>query len=188
MNKILRGITPLFSLLLVVSCTMPETRIYSINVPPDNIAHQPVKQGLVTLRVISPRYLSQPYIAHRLSPYQLEISRYAKWDSSPADMVREVFREMLYSTFQYVRTSSYAVEGSQLLTVNLKRFERVDEVYGELLFDAILFSAEGKEINRNTTQKRVLLETTDDAGLAKGLSSALSESVREFVKGLGSRI
>jgi uncharacterized lipoprotein YmbA len=143
---------------------------------------------MITLRVQSPRYLAQPYIAHRISPYQLDISRYAKWDSAPVDMVREIFKDSLSVVCQDVRTSNFAPEGSLVLNINLKRFERVEDSYAELAFDAELYSPEGKELYHIQKQKKVQLDTNDFAGVAKGLSSALNESVKEVLAGLGSKI
>jgi len=176
------------SILTAVSCSMPETKIYSLHMPADAGKAAARKQAMITVRVQSPRYLAQPYVAHRLSAYQLDISRYAKWDSAPAEMVKEVFRDSLAAVYQDVRASNFTSEGSYVLSVNLKRFERADESYAELMLDAVLSSSEGKELQRFEVQKKVQIETKDPAGLAKGLSSALSESVKEVVAGVNSRI
>lgn len=178
----------LIGVLLMTACSMPETRIYSLHLPADNNKAQTRKQAMITLRVESPRYLAQPYIAHRLSPYQLDISRYAKWDASPVEMVREIFRDSLSGVYQDVRASNYVSEGSFVLNINLKRFERVDDSYAELAFDAVLNSAEGRELYRIEEQKKVQIDTKDPAGVAKGLSAALSESVKEVLAGMGSKI
>ena len=182
-----RGIV-LLGVLVMAACSMPETRIYSLHMPADNNTVQVRKQAMITLRVQSPRYLAQPYIAHRISPYQLDISRYAKWDSAPVEMVREIFRDALSVVYQDVRTSNFTAEGSYVLAINLRRFERVDDAYAELAYDALLLSAEGKEILRLEERKRMQIETKDSAGLAKGLSAALNESVKEVVAGLGGKI
>lgn len=178
----------LLGILLVAACSMPETRIYSLHMPADNNRAQVRKQATIILRVQSPRYLAQPYIAHRLSAYQLDISRYAKWDSAPVEMVREIFRDSLSAVYEDVRTSNSVAEGSYVLNINLKRFERVDDSYAELALDAVLLSAEGKEMLRFEERKKVQLDTKDSAGLAKGLSAALSESVKEVLAGLGGKI
>lgn len=187
MNKVLLNIMLAGILLAASACSMPETKIYSLHIKPE-AAGSARKQAMITLRVQSPRYLSQPYVAHRISPYQLDISRYSKWDSAPVDMVRDIFRDSLSDVYQDVRVSNFAVEGSHVLVINLKRFERVEEGYAELMFDAVLSSAEGKEIQRFEVHKKVQIETKDPAGLAKGLSSAMSESVKEVVAGVSSRI
>ncbi|MBI5633616.1 MAG: membrane integrity-associated transporter subunit PqiC [Nitrospirae bacterium] len=186
-NMLRRGIF-LLGVLVMAACAMPETRIYSLHMPADNLKTQARKQAMITVRVQSPRYLAQPYIAHRLSPYQLEISRYAKWDSAPVEMVREIFKDSLSVVYQDVRASNFAAEGSFVLNINLKRFERVEDSYAELAFDAVLNSAEGRELYRIAVAKKVQIETRDSAGLAKGLSAALSESVKEVVAGLGVKI
>lgn len=182
-----RGIF-LLGVLLMTSCSIPETRIYSLHMPADNNKAQVRKQAMITLRVQSPRYLAQPYIAHRVSPYQLDISRYAKWDSAPVEMVREIFRDSLAVVYQDVRASNLVAEGSFVLNIHLKRFERVDDSYAELAFDAVLYSPEGREIYHIEEQKKVQIDTKDPAGVAKGLSAALSESVQKVLAGLGSKI
>jgi uncharacterized lipoprotein YmbA len=178
----------LLGVLLMAACSIPETRIYSLHLPPDNNKAQVRKQAMITLRVQSPRYLAQPYIAHRVSPYQLDISRYAKWDSAPVEMVREIFKDALSAVYQDVRASNLPPEGSFVLNINLKRFERVDDSYAELAFDAVLYSAEGKELYRAEEQKKVQLDTNDPAGVAKGLSAAMSESVKGVLAGLAGKI
>lgn len=188
MSKTLRRGVLLVSVFLMAACSMPETRIYSLHLPSNDIRAQVRKQAIITLRVQSPRYLAQPYIAHRMSAYQIEISRYAKWDATPVEMIREIFRESLSVVYQDVRTSNYTPEGSFVLNINLKRFERVDDAYAELAFDAVLYSAEGKEIQRIDLNKKVQLDVKDPAGVAKGLSAALSESVKEVLAGVSSRL
>lgn len=188
MSNLLRKGILLFGVILLVACSMPETRIYSLHLPPDSSKPVARKQAMITLRVQSPRYLAQPYVAHRLSPYQLDISRYAKWDSAPDEMVREIFRNALSAQYQDVRASNYVSEGSLVLNINLKRFEQVDASFAELAFDAVLYSAEGKELYRIEEQKRVEIDTKDTAGVAKGLSAALSDAVREVLSGLVSKI
>lgn len=187
-NKMLRRGIFLIGLFLMVACSMPETRIYSLHMPSNDMRSQVRKQATITLRVQSPRYLSQPYIAHRMSAYQLDISRYAKWDSTPVEMVREAFRDSLSAVYQDVRATNFTPEGSSVLAINLRRFERVDDSYAELAFDAVFYSAEGRESYRLELDKKVQIETKDPAGVAKGLSAALSESVKEVMAGVSSRL
>lgn len=188
MNNMLRNIIGFLGALVMISCSMPETKIYSLHMPAENVRPQTKKQTVITLKVQSPRYLSQPYIAHRLSEYQLDISRYAKWDSAPSEMVRDAFRDSLSAVYQDVRVSTYVKEDSVVLTVNLKHFERVNDGHAELAFDALLHSVEGKEIYRIDVDKTVKIETKDSTGLAKALSAALTESVREVLKGVSSKL
>lgn len=188
MSNIIRIGTILLGFALITACAMPQTRIYSLHMPAESNRAQVRKQAVITLRVQSPRYLAQPYIAHRISPYELDISRYAKWDSAPVDMIREVFRDSLSDLYQNVRTSNYLAEGSYLLNISLNRLERVENSFAELAFDAQLYSAENRELYRIEVQKKVQIDPKDQAGLARGLSAALSEAVREVLAGLGSRI
>lgn len=178
----------LLGVLMLAACSMPETRIYSLHLPAETVRTQARKQAMITLRVQSPRYLAQPYIAHRLSPYQLDISRYAKWDAAPVDMVQEIFKDSLSNVYQNVRASNFAPEGSFVLNIHLKRFERVEVSHAELAFDVALYSPEGKELYHGELQKRVQIDSKDSAGLAKGLSDVLSEAVREVISGMSGSI
>ncbi len=184
--------TKMIALLFVVllaSCAMPETRIYSLDVPSAARETNPKADATITVRVNSPKYLEQPYIAFRNSPYQLTISRYAKWDSSPQEMLKETLRKSRASSgrFRDVRTSHLVTEGSYSLTVDLRRFERSDKgdaSYGDLVFDVTLVSPDGKKLYQTVLTREVKLEDRSFLSLAKGLSSAVAEGVGEVTKGV----
>lgn len=174
----------IITIFFIFACSMPETKIYSIYVSVDSKRLNGKTDNSITIVVNAPRYLTQPYIAYRESPYQLNISRYSKWDESPNEIVREGFKDSLSSTeiFQDVRTSSTVPRGFYSLRVNLKRFERYDEgqdSFGELLMDVDLLSLEMKVLFQNTISKRVKLDDQSFLSLAKGLSSALTDSLIE---------
>lgn len=174
----------ILTIFFIFACSMPETKIYSIYVSVDSKRLNGKTENSITIVVHAPRYLTQPYIAYRESPYQLNISRYSKWDESPNEIVREGFKDSLSSTeiFQDVRTSSTVPRGFYSLRVNLKRFERYDEgqdSFGELLMDVDLLSPEMKVLYQNTISKRVKLDDQSFLSLAKGLSSALTDSLIE---------
>jgi uncharacterized lipoprotein YmbA len=183
----LRKLFILLAVFVMAACSMPATKIYSIHLP-DSVKAKVKKQATITVKIQSPRYLTQPYIAQRTSEYQLDISRYEKWDSSPSEMVRETFRDSLSAIYDDVRASTFVPEGSYVLTINLKHFERVDEGYGQLAFSALFSSAEGRELYRFEADKKMVLDTKDPAGLAKSLSSALSESVKDVVGNISSKL
>jgi len=188
---------------LLSACTMPETKIYSIYVatsPAPSVMKEETSATMEKISNISldvlvnaPRYLSQPYIAYRNSPYQLEISKYSKWDSSPKDMIIRALKEAFSSgdSFKEVRASTIVPEGFYSLEIDLKRFERYDEgnnALGELTLDAKLLSPENEEISRFAISKRVKLQDRSFLGLAKGLSQAVNEAVREIKEALLSNI
>ncbi len=168
--------------LLLSACTMPETKIYSLSMSGGKTSANARSASSVAVAVHSPRYLSQPYIAYRISPYQLDISRYSKWDSSPADIVRDAFRDALSSLFMEVNTSGIKPEGFYSCDINLRKFERADSEDGsfsELSFDVSLIAPDGKELYRGTVSKKMRLEGRDNLSLAKNLSAALAEGVEE---------
>jgi ABC-type uncharacterized transport system auxiliary subunit len=185
-----RGLFIAVFILFISACTMPETKIYSLHLPPmtlpdfDKGGKGGFSEKSLVILVNAPKYLSQSYIAYRNSPYQLEISRYSKWEASPGDMIREAFKAAISSTdlFKEIRTPNILQAGFYSLEISLKKFERFDEVndsYGELLYDVKLFSPDNKELYRDTISKKVKLDDRTFLSLAKGLSSALSESIKE---------
>ncbi len=170
---------------MLASCSMPETKIYSLYVPVNSVT--PVKKSVASISIVldSPRYLDQPYIAYRKSPYQFAVSKYSKWDTSPSESVTAALKERLYSTglFREVRASSVMPAGFYLLKVTLKKFEMYESggsAFGELSFDTELFSPDGSELSRDTITKGIKLEDKSYLSLAKGLSSALSEGAEEI--------
>jgi uncharacterized lipoprotein YmbA len=191
----------LLTVLLISACAMPETKIYSVQLsaPPPVLQSKEGADGNAQARagsdrsivvlVDSPRHLAQAYIVHRSSPYHLEISKYSKWVSPPSEMIREALKEYLSSTglFREVRGSSIVREGSYTLEINLKKFEQSEEgkdFFGDILFDVKLVSPEGEELYRGTVVRHVRLDDRTHLSLAKGLSAALSDSVREMTDGI----
>jgi len=187
-------------LVILVSCTMSETRVYSLHMP-DPDASSSSGEGMkaipggakaeaaMTVQVGAPKYLTQPYIAYRSSPYQLGISKQAKWDSPPDEMVQAAFRERLAwsGLFKEVMTSSVIPAGAYSLTINLKNFERSDEdglALGHVAFEVILLSPDGKTLYRNTIVKKTPLTDRIFLSLARGLSLALAEGVAEADRGI----
>jgi len=201
-----RFLAVIFSVIMISACTMPETKIYSIymtTLPLPSFSLGEIKRGVnekeskaeksLVIMIDAPRYLSQAYIAYRNSPYQLEISRYSKWESPPNNMVREAFKNRISSAgnFKEVRLSNIIPNGFYSLSINLKKFERYDEgndSFGDLFFDVQLTSPDGKELYHETISKHVKLNDETFLSLAKGLSSALSESIEEVSKIITERL
>jgi uncharacterized lipoprotein YmbA len=187
-----RRLPIILSVLLIAACTMPDTRIYSLYVPHSQPPQNPeAAKSDVSLVIIvnSPKYLAQSYIAHRSLPYQLEISRYSKWESSPRDMVRLAFQDSLSATgcFKSVRTAEVIPDDSYSLEINLRKFERSDEgnkSFAVLEFDAVLNSPGGAELYRTTFSKKSSLSDVSFITLAKGLSGLLSEGIGDVKDGL----
>jgi uncharacterized lipoprotein YmbA len=172
-------------LLFIGACAMPETRVYSLYLSMDKEKTIPPKgDASIVVMINSPRYLTQPYIVYRKSPYQLEISRYSKWEASPNEMLRGVLKEALSSTqrFKEVRATDIVPDGFYSLKIDLKRFERSDmgnDSLGELVFDVQFLSPDGKELYQNSISKRTKLEDRTFLSLAKGLSGAVAEGVEK---------
>ena len=179
----------LLSIFLFTACSMPETKIYSLSLPAEKKTYDNASGVPVNIRVQAPRYLSQQFIARRTSPYQLDISKYSKWELSPAEMVREAFSEALYSRgiSKAVKTLSIIPAGYYAVDIKLRRFERTDsgnDSFGEVDFDVNVLSPEGKEIFRKTISKKAGLKVKDNLNLAESMSTALSEAVDEAMAGI----
>jgi ABC-type uncharacterized transport system auxiliary subunit len=180
-------------IVLCAACSMPETRIYSLALPAEKKVSERRSGSSVNIQVSAPRHLSQQYMAFRTSPYQLEISKYSKWDAPPDESLRDAFRDRLSArgVFREVRTLNFVPAGFYSTVIKLRRFERSDEdkeSFGELDFDVTLSSPEGGEIYRNTVSRKIKLPARDNLELAKSLSSALSEGVDEAVKGIAAAL
>jgi uncharacterized lipoprotein YmbA len=183
MSKRKKGLIFL-SIFFLTACTMPETRIYTLYIPIERETINTKPYASIVIHMNSERYLKQPYIAYRNSPYQLEISRYSKWESSPDKMIRKEFKDALssISLFKEVRVSNVIPKGFYSLKINLKRFERFDVEKGSfatLAFDIDLLSPDGTELYRSTISKKVELDDRKFSSLAKGLSRALKQGVEE---------
>jgi ABC-type uncharacterized transport system auxiliary subunit len=187
----------LLTVVLMSACAMPETKIYSIQLSAPTPVFQS-KEGTtgntqssagsdrsIAVLVDSPRHLAQSYIVRRSSPYHLEISKYSKWVSTPPEMIREAIKEYLSSTglFREVRGTAIVRDEFYVVEINLKKFEQSEEgkdFFGDILFDVKLISPESGEIYRGTVSRHVRLDDRTFLSLAKGLSAALSDSVREI--------
>lgn len=185
-----RWLTIFLPIFFIGACAMPETRIYSLYVPIDRGKTMNTKaDASLAIVMNSPRYLTQPYVVYRKSPYQLEISRYSKWDASPDERVREVFKDALSTIriFKEVRATHTRLEGYYSLKINLKKFERSDtdnDSFGELVFDVNFISPDGEELFQNTISKKSKLDDRTFLSLAKGLSTGLAEGVEEVTNSI----
>jgi uncharacterized lipoprotein YmbA len=181
-----KGLSVLLLVIFLGACSMsmPETQVYSLDLPNWENSSGSGSDASLAVLINSPRYLRQPYIAYRSSRYQLSISRYSKWEAAPDEMVRQAFGDKLSSSgfFKYVRTTNVVPRGFYSLKIDLRQFERSDEgnaSFGELAFNADLFSPEGKELYHAAVTKKVRLEDRSFLSLAKALSSGLSEGAEE---------
>ena len=180
----LRNFIAVAFICFLAACSMPETKIYNLDIPVEQGSTRSTADDSLVIRIDAPRYLAQPYIAYRSSPYQMEISRYSKWDSSPRLMVSEGLKDSLFATglFKEVKVLNIVPKGFYLLDIHLKRFERLDEgnkSFGELVMDIVFITPESKELYRGRISKKVELEDQSFLSLAKGLSVALNEAIEE---------
>ena len=137
MKRVSLLITAIF---LFTACTMPETKIYSLSLPAERRLSDNKADSSVNIRVRSPRYLAQQYIACRTSPYQIDISKYSKWEAPPVELVRDAFKDLFYSRgiSKDVKTSNFVPAGYYSVDVQLRRFERTgsdNDLFGEMGFE-----------------------------------------------------
>ncbi len=172
-------LTACLLLFAIASCSMPETRIYSLYIPTEGGAS--TDGPPLVIRVSSPRHLSQPYIVYRSSPYRLELARYSRWQASPARMVEEAFREALLSAGPFNDAAEASPE-PYTLRIELRRFEMLDsggQALGRLVFDVGFDSPEGRRLYSGRVSREVRLKKRDFLSLAEGLSTALAGGIEE---------
>ena len=93
--------------------------------------------------------------------------------------------------FKDVRALNIVPEGYYGVEINVKRFEKFDEgttSFGDLALDIALVSPDGKELYRKSISKKVKLADQSFLSLAKGLSDALNETIREVTGSIASFI
>jgi ABC-type uncharacterized transport system auxiliary subunit len=173
-----------FSLVFLLSCTTSGTRIYSLSLPPVKERPNVESRASVNITLHAPRYLEQPYIAYRISSYEVELSADSRWDSSPAIMMRQAIKESLCSSglFAVVRTLAVAPPGFYDCEVNLRRFERFDkgnDPFGELDFEITFRSPGCTVLYSGSISKEAKLADRSDSSLAKFLSEGLSQGLNE---------
>ena len=180
-----KWLTLLLLFLFIGACTMPETKVYNLYLPMDRERTiHPKGNASIVIMINSPRYLTQPYIVSKKSPYQFEISKYSKWETSPNEILLSVFKDTLSSDqrFKEVRVMNIVPDGFYSLKIDLKKFERFDtgnDSFGELALDVQLSSHDGKVLYQQNISKTIKLDDRSFLSLAKGLSRALAEGVEE---------
>lgn len=173
------------ALLVIAGCATPETRIYSIHIPRPDIVAPLAKAVPLAISLEAPRHLSQPYITTRTSPYEVELSRSSKWESSPEVMVREELVRTFAAmpAFSDVRLASRPPSGYYLLKVTLQRFERIQEkgdYLAEFAADVSISFPDTAEMNRLFIVRRIPVRDAGYAALAEGLSTALSQGMADI--------
>ena len=174
--------------ILISACSIPETKIYDLHLDDsEKIKNIPYRKtdASIAVHVKAPSYLSQPYIVTRTSPYQIQISKTAKWESPPKRFIRQGLKDILsgLSYFEHVSLSQTQPEGYYWLAVDLKRFELVDKeegFWGELCMDVSLFDHEMNRLFMSTIAKKKQLGTKDFRNLAHVLSTFLTEGLEEI--------
>lgn len=184
MNKILCGLILLavFSL-TACSVTMPATKIYTLYMPAEQQTNVQKGDASAVIIVDAERYLQQPYIAFRNSPYELKTSKYSKWGSAPSKILGKELQAVLSSTglFKDVKLARVRHKGHYLIKIDLKNFERSEETgpVGLLVFDVGFVSPDGKELYSMTVSKKEKLGSSSFSALAEGLSRSLEQGLAE---------
>jgi uncharacterized lipoprotein YmbA len=173
-----------FSLVFLLSCTTSGTGIYSLSLPPMKERPNVEPHASVNITLHAPRYLEQPYIAYRISSYEVELSKESRWNSAPAIMMRQAIKESLCSSglFAVVRTLAVVPPGFYDFEVNLRRFERFDkgnDSFGELDFEISFRSPGCRVLYNGSISKEATLADRSDSSLARFLSEALSQGLNE---------
>ncbi|MEO5358066.1 MAG: PqiC family protein [Nitrospirae bacterium YQR-1] len=191
MNKFFAA--AMLTMFLLLSCgSIPETKIYSLNITYENISQlQGTADIVLGILATAPRHLSQPYLLIRNSPYELTTEFYAKWEAPPVRMISEAFRNALYDLkfFKDVRIVTAQRVDFYCLKINLRRFERFGESNtGVLEFDYDLLTNDGKNVLHGVYSKENPLPDNSFNSLAEGLSIALKDALTQIVPQIKEKI
>lgn len=189
MNSFIHKLSFFFIISILISaCSIPETKIYDLHLNDSekskNIPYRKTDPS-IAIHVEAPSYLSQPYIVTRTSPYQIQISKTAKWEAPPKRFIRQGLQDILDGLryFKHVSLSQTQPEGYYWLAVDLKKFELLDEekgFFGELLMDVSLFDHEKNRLFQRTIAMKEKLGNKDFMKLAHVLSTFLTEGLEEI--------
>lgn len=178
-------LTIVLSAVLLWGCGMPATKMYTLQMPDTGELSIKARNDTLALIVHAPKYLSQPYIAYRNSPYELRIAKYSKWESPPDRMIGDIFREYILSSgiFHEVKILRSARPGVYRLDLIIRQFERLDEgskSYGLFVMHANLTDAEGNLLFRKKISKKEEFTDSRFETLAKGMSILVSKACEEI--------
>jgi ABC-type uncharacterized transport system auxiliary subunit len=184
-------LSAIISILFISACgTMPHTSIYTIDIPvAQKEQRAEAEDPSLAIHVRSPRYLEQPYIASRTSPFALNLARYSKWDRPPDELVAEAVRDTLSKTgrFKEVEVYNSPPRNSYVVDVNLRKFERSDEAgisYALLSMDVILTSPDGEELYSEQFSYSEAIAGESFKNLAAELSQSLEEALNRTRAGV----
>lgn len=174
--------------------TVPETKVYNIRFSNDIIkkSSDPNLGPITLFPVQAEKYLKQPFMVYRKSPYQIVISKFNRWDSAPRDILTKKINEALYSCnlFSNVYISNFQEEGSLGLRVNLRKFERYDNPDGstsaELEYDARLLDPAGKEIYQRIFSLKKAVSDSNPSHLAEAMSQLIEAGISGLISDLSS--
>lgn len=181
---------PLAIMSMFLACaTVPRTSIYTIDIQYEEKAMKAsAQEPALAVRVRSPRYLQQPYIAERTSPYKLDLSPYSRWDRPPDRLLADALRETFFRTGRFREVEIYNSPPEDYYTVDatLRNFElsgEEDSAYALLSLDVTLSSPGGGELYSGSFSKKSKLGERSFRDLAEELSLALDEALRSAREG-----
>jgi ABC-type uncharacterized transport system auxiliary subunit len=173
---------------LISACSIPETKIYNLHVNESgrskNILYKKTGSS-IAIHVEAPDYLAQPYIVTRTSPYEIKISKTAKWESPPKRFIKQALKKVFSGSgyFDHVSLSQIKREGYYWLIVDLKRFELVEEdagFSGEVIMDVSLFDHEMNSVFMSTINRKKQIRNKDYRNLAAVLGTFIPEGLDEI--------
>jgi uncharacterized lipoprotein YmbA len=184
-------ISAIISILFISACgSVPRTAIYTIDLPVAQKEQSATAEDpSLAIHVRSPRYLEQPYIASRTSPYHLDLARYSKWDRPPDELVAEAVRDTLSKTGRFKELEVYnsTPGGFYALDVNLRKFERSGEGGASLALlsmDVTLTSPDGEELYSEQFSYSEAIAGEGFKALAEKLSQSLEDALNKTRDGV----
>jgi ABC-type uncharacterized transport system auxiliary subunit len=188
MNRILRCGLWLPVVLAVVSCGVPRTQYYTVEMPQVAAGRSaPVDRRIVVQRFSADRVLVDDRILYREGPNELNFYEYKRWANPPVDIVTNYFVYRLKQSGDYANVSSYKTGGPSdlILRGRVYHFEEVDR--GKEVFASVSLELELTDTRTRTSVWRGEaactrpITTRDMGGVVGGISECLDEAASKLL-------
>jgi ABC-type uncharacterized transport system auxiliary subunit len=179
----------------VISCSMPKTHYYIIEVPHVSSGTQHgIARRVSVQRFFADHLLRDDRILYRVSANEVNFYEYHRWVSSPAEIVTNYFVHRLKDSGMYSVVSNYK-DGSQpdlILQGRIHHFEEVDrgkEITASVALELELLEAKTRTpVWRSEANCSRPLPTRDVPSLVSEIYGCLDESATNLLNSMQKQV
>ena len=195
MNRFLRFGWWLSAVLAVVSCGVPSTRYYTIEMP--RVAKEPggsTGRRILVRRLSADQVLVDDRILYRERPNEVAFYAYKRWANPPVDIVTNYIAYRLEASGDYagVSASRSASPPDLVLRGRLLHFEEVDrgkEVYASVAMALELTDAKTQvQLWRGEADCTRPVAVRDMSGVVNEISGCLEETVSKLLDSMSKEL